>query len=120
MDSASLGGASALETRMRADLTQAMKERDRSRVAALRTALAAIANAEAPPAHDLPTPPLAPLVGRAQEQPRLVLTPADVEAIVRLEIADRRDTIEHLRGRDQDDAVRQLASEITVLERYLD
>jgi uncharacterized protein YqeY len=105
---------------MRADLTDAMKARDRAAVVALRTALAAIANAEAVPAQDVPTPRELPIVGKAQEVPRRHLTSADVEAIVRHEVADRRDTVAQLRNRQQDEAVHQLEAEIAVLERYLD
>jgi uncharacterized protein YqeY len=109
-----------LAVRMRSDLTVAMKARDRDAVVALRTALAAIANAEAVPVDEVPSPPAEPIVGRAQEVPRRVLAPSDVEAIVRREVEDRRDTIEELRGRDQCETIERLSAEIAVLERYLD
>src|SRR5690606_5767223 len=44
------GSAAAVVERLRADLTAAMRERDRVAIRVLRTTIAAIANAEAPPA----------------------------------------------------------------------
>ena len=79
-----------LPGRLRADLTRAMLDRDQTAVSVLRTTLAAIANAEAPPLTD---PPPAPVVGRLVEHRRLELSGADLERIVRDEIADRRDTV---------------------------
>jgi hypothetical protein len=48
--------SSALRTVLRTCLTTAMRERDRAAVSALRSAVAAIENAEAVPVHDGPTP----------------------------------------------------------------
>ena len=79
----------SMEDRMRADLRQAMKDRDGPAVVALRTALAAIANAEAVPDDGS----FAPTHGRLVDHPRRVLTPDDVLAIVRHQIDDRRATI---------------------------
>ena len=48
--------SSSLRTVLRTRLTTAMRERDRAAVSALRSAVAAIENAEAVPVHDGPTP----------------------------------------------------------------
>jgi len=106
-------GGVPLEERLRGDLTRAMKERDGSAVIALRTALAAIANAEAVPDDGSITP----THGRLVDHPRRVLTAEDVLAIVRHQIHDRQETIGQIAahgGRTDD-----LSAEIDVLERYL-
>ena len=83
---------------------------------ALRTALAAIANAEAPPAPGA----AAAVPGRLVEHPRLVLSDADLERIVRHEIDDRHDTIAAIGDHDRPSEVDELRAEVSVLERYLD
>jgi uncharacterized protein YqeY len=110
----------ALPDRLRQDLKQAMKERDRPAVAALRQTLAAIANAEAPPLADTRgVPPTEPVLGEAQEVERLALTDADVERIVRAELAEREAAVaEYMRvGRPEESEA--VAAEATVLRRYL-
>jgi uncharacterized protein YqeY len=102
-----------MEDRMRADLKQAMKDRDGVATVALRTALAAIANAEAVPDDGS----LAPTHGRLVDHPRRVLTPGDVRAIVRHQIDDRRDTIGQIAAHGG--ATDDLSAQIDVLERYL-
>jgi len=112
---------------MRADLPVAMKARDAAAVSALRTGLAAIANAEAPPVPRVPSGagaeasrvPVEPVVGRLVEHARLELTGADVERILRHEIADRHDTIAAIEPHGRDVEVDDLRGEIAVLERYL-
>jgi len=110
---------------MRADLPVAMKARDAAAVSALRTGLAAIANAEAPPVPPVSSGaganrvPVEPVVGRLVEHARLELTGADVERILRHEIADRHDTIAAIEPHGRDVEVDDLRGEIAVLERYL-
>ena len=110
--------------RMRADLPVAMKARDASAVLALRTGLAAIANAEAPPVPAPASPstgsgPADPVVGRLVEHDRLDLSPDDVDRILRHEIADRHDTIAAIEPHGRDAEVDDLRAEIAVLQRYL-
>jgi hypothetical protein len=92
-------------------------------VSALRTGLAAIANAEAPElsaaAGGSERVPVEPVVGRLVEHARLDLTVADVDRILRHEIADRHDTIAAIEPHGRDAEVDDLRAEITVLERYL-
>ncbi|WP_280346114.1 hypothetical protein [Nocardia neocaledoniensis] len=86
--------APALRDRLRAALKPAMKARDRSAVSALRSALGAIDNAEAVDAADVKAGALedsAVGLGVA-EVSRRHLTEADIEAIVRREIDERRAT----------------------------
>ncbi len=115
-------GSSDVVGRMQADLPVAMKAGDASAVLALRTGLAAIANAEAPPvesATGAASSAAEPVVGRLVEHDRLELTAADIEAILRHEIADRGDTIAAIEPHGRESEVADLRAEIAVLERYL-
>ncbi len=82
-----------LRGRLRVALTGAMKARDRVAVSALRSALAAIDNAEAVDASAGPQGSLAieasPVGVGAAEVERRVLSEEQVEALVRTEIAER-------------------------------
>ncbi|UGT42145.1 GatB/YqeY domain-containing protein [Nocardia yamanashiensis] len=82
----------SLRDRLRAAVPVAMKARDRTATAALRSALAAIDNAEAVDGSDVQAGAIeSSAVGLgAAERERRILTEADIEAIVRAEIADRR------------------------------
>ena len=77
----------SLPDRLRGALRAALKDRDAAATAALRSALSAIANAEAVD----PVPvDLVPAVGvGAREAPRRELTDDQVVAIVRAEVTDR-------------------------------
>lgn len=81
----------SLRDRLRAAVPVAMKARDRTATAALRSALAAIDNAEAVDGSDVQAGAIeSSAVGLgAAERERRILTEADIEAIVRAEIADR-------------------------------
>jgi uncharacterized protein YqeY len=79
---------------MRRGLTAAMKARDRRAVAALRSTLAAIDNAEAVDATQAPPAGEGEIAGAAlgvgaAEVERRTLTAAETEAIVRREVAER-------------------------------
>jgi uncharacterized protein YqeY len=101
---------------MRSDLSRALKSRDRRAIAVLRTTLAAIANAEAPPAQPVD---ISPVVGQSAEVQRLTLEDADIERIVRHEIADRRDTIARYEVGGRSDDAESLRAELAILESYL-
>jgi uncharacterized protein len=85
---------STVRERLRAALPAAMKQRDLALVSALRATLAAIDNAEAPPAEDYEPGSLAleqtPVGAGVREVARRDLAEADVERVVRAEIDERR------------------------------
>ena len=101
--------------RLRTDLRDAMRARDRDAVTALRTALAAIANAEAPPADGSHGD----VHGQLVEHPRLVLTGDDVARILTEQVADRHDTLARIGPAGPAGAIAALQAEIAVLERYV-
>jgi hypothetical protein len=79
---------------LRAQLLAARKERDPTRVSALRCALSAIDNAETPDAGELGMPMGGIVAGSvsglaAAEVPRRVLTDAEIRALLRVEVAER-------------------------------
>ena len=99
-----------------------MKERDREALAAYRTALAAIDNAEAAPLGDeqragaIEFSPIG--VGRTEVE-RRVLTEEDMAEIVRLDAQDRVATANSLAGASPD-AARRLRREASLLVALLD
>jgi uncharacterized protein YqeY len=104
---------------MRADLEVAMRARDQVAVRALRTAVAAIANAEAPPASvDTRSSADEPVVGALVEHARLELGPEDVARVLAHEIADREDTIAQFDAHGRGDEAAELRAELAVLRRY--
>jgi uncharacterized protein len=105
----------AILDRLRADLRNAMRARDRDTVTALRTALAAIANAEAPPDDGS----YRETHGRLVDHPRLELTGVDVRRILREQVADRHDTLGLIGPGGPAAAIAALRAEIAVLERFL-
>jgi uncharacterized protein len=108
---------------MRADLKAAMKARDRVTVAALRSALAAIENAEAPPA---PEPVIgdAAIAGAAlgvgaTEAERRTLTDADLTSILDNEVRERATAAEEYDRLGHTDEATRLRAEADILSRYL-
>lgn len=110
--------AVAMTERLRADLTLAMRAREKVEVRALRATIAAIANAEAPEA-DLRSSSAEPVVGELVEHRRLELRPADIERILRAEVADRTDTIERFEAVGRTDEADEIRIERSVIERYV-
>ena len=102
---------------MQADLRQAMKDRDPSRVTVLRATLAALANAEAVDTHGGPISLTA--AAGTTEVARRELTGEDVRAIIERErdellaAADERD------GLGLADDAEDLRSQADVLQAYL-
>jgi uncharacterized protein YqeY len=128
------GGAGNLRERLSRALPVAMKARDRVAVAALRSALAAIANAEAVDASRAPPQPGPPEPGGsgtgppfagtvaglgATEVDRQTLTGAQVEEIVRAEIADRDTAAAGYERAGQLEQAERLRGEADVLCSYL-
>lgn len=114
---------------LRRDLTAALKARDRVATAALRSALTAIENAEAPSVEQVEeteSPVVADehIAGAAagpgaSEVRRKQLTEADVRAIVESEIHERSATASEYERIGRDEYAQRLRSEAEVLSRYL-
>jgi uncharacterized protein len=115
-----------MRPRLRDDLTAALKTRDRVAVAALRSALAAIANAEAVPV-DRPSDSAAGnehVAGAASglgaaEAERRHLTAADLRSIVEKEVRERSAAAQEYERNGRDDLAGRLRAEAEVLGRYL-
>lgn len=115
-----------LRARLRAGLTTAMKARDRDAVAALRSALAAVDNAEAVPASPVAGPPATSeyVAGTAAglgstEAARRQLTPDDLRAIMVVQIDERIAEAGTYDGLGRTDVAERLRREATVLRAYL-
>ncbi len=115
----------ALRDRLRASLTDAMKARDAIGTSALRSALAAIDNAEAvDPAH-APDPRSGPIAGavgglRAGEVRRLDLSDEDVTDVVRGEITSRARAADDYDRLGRAEEAARVRAEAAVLQRHLD
>src|SRR5262249_10194220 len=111
-----------LRQRLREALPAAMKARDRLAVAALRSTLAAIDNAEAggPAVSDdrLAIEQTPGGVGAAEAR-RRVLTETDVERIVRAEVAERTAAARDYDRAGRAERAEQLRREATVLSAHL-
>lgn len=115
-----------MRTSMRDDLTAAIKSRDRVVIAALRSALAAIENAEAQPAdrHAPATAGSDHVAGAATglgaaEVARRHLTDDDVRTIVQREVDDRSAAAADYERHGRADLAEGLRAEAAVLGRYL-
>jgi hypothetical protein len=108
---------------MRAALPVAMKARDRVAVAALRSALAALDNAEAvdrPASVDVQLAiEQIPIGVGAAEVERLVLTPEQVESIVRAEVGERETAAREYEVAGRPERAERLRSEARVLSAHL-
>lgn len=104
-----------LRARMALDLTAAMRDRDRVRMAALRSLMAALDNAGAVPLDARP-----PAVGLgAAEAPRRELDQHGVQAIVAEEIRTREVAAGEYRGISLPDAAARIEAEAEALRPYL-
>ena len=112
-----------LRQRLRAALTSAMKARDAVAVAALRPTLAAIDNAEAvdraPDADRRLGIGQLPVGVGAAEAARRVLTPAEIESIVRAEVAEREAAARDYDLAGRAERAERLRSEARVLSAYV-
>lgn len=108
-------GERTLQGRLRVDLTAALKRRDDVAVTALRTALAAVANAEAVPVSEKYTPPV---VNRFAEAARRELSDESVVGILRAEAAERRVAISEYEALGLRQQAERLRAELAVLDRY--
>lgn len=101
--------------RMKADLLNARKSRDKITEVALKRALAAFDNAAAPPAESVVN-----LHGSGpREVPRLELTDDDYIRIIESELAEAEAAATQYEAGGRADAAAQLRAESAVLARYL-
>ena len=99
---------------MEADLKVALRQRDKSAVAVLRTTLAAVANAEAVDPSEPTT-----RVGLLADVERRVLTDGDVRAIVAAERKELQAAIDEMTALGQADTATELAQRASTLDAYL-
>lgn len=115
--------ASPLHARLRRALPPALKARDRAAAAALRSALAAIDNAQA--VEVSPAPRSGGVIAGALtglgagDAPRRELSEDDVAAIVRAEVADRRAAAADYERAGRLDAAARLTAEADALTAHL-
>lgn len=116
-----------MRDRLRQDLAAALKARDRAATAALRSTIAAIENAEAvDPGHAGTLPASSSHIAGASagvgssDVPRRELTAADLQAIVRREIDDRRRAAREYTELGRTEAADRLSAEADVLARYIE
>lgn len=108
------GAEERLRTRLAQDLRAAMKIRDSSRIAALRTLIAALDNAAA-----VPVPSgVRPAPGAPVEVPRKVLDDEEVETVLLREIAERRNAIFSFEMHGCIEEAVALRAEIELYEQY--
>lgn len=118
-------GPAGLRERLRGALPGAIRARDAAAVAALRSALAAIDNAEAVDPAQAPPPGgeveiAGAVVGLgAAEVERQPLTEARMEAIVRAEVAERRAAADDYERAGQLERAERLRREADVLSAHL-
>jgi uncharacterized protein len=117
---------SPLTARLRSALTQALTARDLAAAAAICSALADIANAEAVPLPETSVPTTSEHFAGAvaglgaAEAERRRLTEADIAAIVAAEIADRRSAADRCDGLGRAAQAARLRREADVLAALLD
>ena len=104
---------------LRSALKDALRARDRTAMSALRSALAAIDNAEAVPiTAQASAIELAGKLGSA-EVPRNVLSESDIRMIVQCEVADRRAAAQQYTAAGRLDLSEKMARESDILDRFL-
>lgn len=106
----------SLRPRLQADLAVAIKSRDPVRVSVLRTALAAIDNAEAvDPAYEHIRP-----AGLFADVARRELTEGEVRSVLEAEYTELLEAVRSARRLDQDAPADALAEQAAILAGYLD
>lgn len=109
---------------LRADLTTAIKARDRVAVAALRSVLSAIDNAEAVPLTSERAAGSQHVAGAvaglgAAEAERRELTDDDMRSIIETELGERTAAATEYERLDRTDQAERLRAEAAILSRYL-
>jgi uncharacterized protein len=112
--------AAGMKARLRGDLRSAMKDRRTTEARVLRTLIAAIDNAEAPPAHSGQSQPVPHRVRSGGEVERLLLSRSDVRRILLAEIGEREHAAAELERLDRTDRAEALRAEATLARGYLE
>jgi hypothetical protein len=105
-----------LRDEMQADLTAAMRTGDRRKVSVLRSALAALANAEAVVA---PVQKSTPVAFGTTEVPRRELADADERGVLDRELDELRTTADQLRHHGRESEAADLDARAAILAAYL-
>jgi len=116
------GAPDDLRARMATALTAAMRARDRVAVSAIRSALSAVANAEAVPVDTMPRAgavETAAVGAGAADAPRRELTPDDVRAVVEAEAAEHDRSAAHLADAGRPDDAARVSAGADVLRALL-
>lgn len=119
--STSNDGGSAIKARLRADLLVAIRERRTDEARVIRALVAALDNAEAPPA--LPGPMTLSqrqFSDRSAEVERLLLNEAQVRAALLAEVDERERAAAELDRLQAPDRAELLRTEALLIRRYLD
>ena len=120
-----LSDAEALRAALRRDLTAAMKAREPEAVAVLRTAIAAIDNAEAIAAPGTAPGATSPYIAGARaglgaaEAARRQLTRDELQTILRDQVTEYTREADRYAGHGQDTAAQRLRNQASLLARYL-
>jgi hypothetical protein len=108
-----------MKTRLRGDLLAAMKGRHAMDAKVIRALIAAIDNAEAPPAVAAPDLTQYQFVSGSAEVQRLLLTPEQVQGVVLADIAEREMVAAQVDRLGQTARAAELRTEAMVAGRYL-
>jgi hypothetical protein len=108
-----------MKARLRADMRVAMKEGLATEVKVIRTLVAAIDNAEAPPISSQPANPVDPSVNASAEVDRLMLSADAVRCVILSEIDERERVASELQG-PQAARADALRDEARIARRYLE
>ncbi len=115
-----------LRQRLQRALVPAMRERDRAAISAIRSALAAVANAEAVPVEPRDDPATAGQVAKsavglgAAEVDRRELSEDDVRCILSAEVTAHLEAADHLRSVGQGGRADELQARVAALRPFLD
>lgn len=104
-----------LHERLKADLLRAMKARQRTTVATLRSMLAAIDNAGAVE----PNTSTSPVVGRSADVSRKVLTEEQMRKVLQTEVEERRSAVAEYERLERHVEADRLRAELEVFAHYL-
>jgi uncharacterized protein len=112
---------SNMKARLRADLRTAMKDRRTVEANVIRALIAAIDNAEAPPAHEVQTSPARHhFRSGSAEIERLLLSGADVHGVIEAEIYERERAAAGMERLGMMDRAEALRAEAVIAKRYID